>query len=184
MKHLICIAVNVACASATLADTLTFAFNGTIEYREGSLPAPFTDVAIGDPFSLSYTFESDAPDLMPDNTNVGCYATTYYQLTVGQASQAGVSEIDSSIFVYVDIQRYGAIFHEDGVTIAGILDFQPETFATDALMTTMNLNALTDALFDFGDTNGYARGRIVEVFLPEPASAVIFIGALLALHRR
>lgn len=170
-------------ATAALGDTLTFEFRGAIEEREGPLPEPFQYVAIGDPFSLSYTFDSDAPDQNPDDPEHGWYATLGYELTAGDASQAGVSDVPCSIFLYVDTQRYATAFYDEGLTIAGILDFQPGTFSTDALPTILDLSALTDALFDFGTVEGFARGRITTV-IPEPATAVMLIGALLALRRR
>ena len=183
MKLLICVTLVVASSTAGLGETLTFEFRGDIEERDGSLPAPFQDVAVGDPFSLSYTFDSDTPDENPDDPARGWYATQGYELTAGGASQAGVSDIPHSIFLYVDIQRYAATFYDEGLTIAGILDFEPGTFLTDALPTRLDLDALTDALFDFGTVDGYARGRITTV-IPEPATAVMLIGALLARRRR
>jgi len=182
MKQLICVALVAVSATAALGETLTFEFRGAIEERDGPLPAPFQNVAIGDPFSLSYTFDPNTPDGNDDPTH-GWYATLSYELTASGAIQAGVSDIPHSIFLYVESQRYATTFYDEGLTIAGILDFEPGTILTDALPTTLDLDALTDALFDFGNVDGYARGRITRVF-PEPATAVMLIGALLFVRRR
>lgn len=183
MRSLLCTTLVAVFATAALGDTLTFEFRGAIEEREGTLPDPFHDVAVGDPFSLSYTFDTDAPDEDPDDLELGCYATLSYELTAAGASQAGVSDVPHSIFLFVDTQRYATVFYDEGLTIAGILDFEPGTFLTDALPTTLDLSALTDALFDFGTTDGFARGRITTV-IPEPATALMLMGALLAWRRR
>ena len=183
MKLMYCIALVAASATAALGGTLTFEFSGAIEEREGPLPAPFQNVVIGDPFSLAYTFDVDAPDLNQADPDLGWYATVGYELTAGGASQSGVSDIPASIFVYVGQQRYATTFYDQGLIIAGILDFEPDTILTDALPKTLDLGALTDALFDFGTAAGFARGRITKV-VPEPAGAAMLIGALLALRRR
>ena len=182
MKHVICIFLITLFVTASFGETLTFEFLGNIENREGTLPAPFENVAIGDPFSLSYTFDSTTPDGNDDPTH-GWYATLSYELTASGASQDGVSDIPYSILLFVESQRYTATFYDEGLTIVGILDFEPETFSTDALPTTLNLSRLTDALFDFGTTEGYARGRITTV-LPEPTTAMMLICMLLAYRRR
>jgi hypothetical protein len=184
MKRVYCLALVVFSTSAAFSELITFEFRGAIEERDGPLPAPFQDVAVGDPFSLSYSFDPDTPDLNPDDTSQGWYATTGYELTAGGASQSGVTDIDASIFLYLDEQRHATVFYDEGLTIAGILDFEPGTFSTDALPSTLNLGLLTDALFDFGNLDGFARGRITTIIVPEPAGAAMLIAGLLVLRRR
>ena len=62
MRNLLCIALMFVLAPTAVGELITFEFSGVITEHEGSLPAPFEYVTVGDPFTLSYIFESTTPD--------------------------------------------------------------------------------------------------------------------------
>ncbi len=57
------IACVLLAAPPLLAETVTLTFSGEITEVSQTPPVPFQEAAVGDPWSLSYTFESGVVDL-------------------------------------------------------------------------------------------------------------------------
>lgn len=81
----------VAFAGKAWPDPVTFTFGGVvtnIEDRFGAIEAPWDSVVVGDPWSITYTFESTTPDSDPINT-WGYYNNTIssYMINVGGVNQ-------------------------------------------------------------------------------------------------
>jgi hypothetical protein len=83
--------VIVAYGSATVpAAPVEFTFTGVVDAISdpiGTRPAPWNGVNVGDPWSITYRFESTAPDIDPSATNGVYEAIEHYSLTIGSGNE-------------------------------------------------------------------------------------------------
>lgn len=146
-------------ASMAAAEEIVFEFTGEVRQIDGPLPAPFGDVQVGDPYTFTYTFDSEAVDLEEGDPNSGVYgAILAYELRVGDAEQTGAPFPLNYITVLVDSQRYGA-FATDlfvDLTMVAVVDFEPGTFETDALPLSLEFDRNIATDFQFGGSDGFA----------------------------
>jgi hypothetical protein len=92
-------------AAPAQAALIEFEFGGTVTDVMGPVDPPWDVVQVGDPWSMTYIFDSTAPDTAPLATDYGSYqAITWYELTF-QTAGGPLSESDtvspSSTFIHV-----------------------------------------------------------------------------------
>jgi len=161
------------------AQLLTFEFSGTIE----SVYEPNGDfggaVQVGDPFTVRYTFDTAAPDLLPADPDTGWYAGPEASLLLPNVTHTTTSGLE--------VRRRSLLFNTPSGDLRYLATFvmpNPE-FLSDAFplgMPTFQSQYLDIYAFP---GPGKAHGTIASVVLvPEPASLLLTVLSLLAVGRR
>lgn len=201
----------LAGASAAWGELLTFEARGTLNEVELDDLFPlsgFDGVGVGDEFSVTYAFYSDAIDLNPESPDYGYYQPlTAVTLELGErVVELDMTSADACIQVMNDA-AYGGPDPWDGYHLAdasyhsidgyscwvrlGIIldDWQAKVFASDALPASPpNLDAFDDRGFYFivtdtaSETSFDAEGEVLTL-VPEPSTALLAL-LLAAFARR
>ncbi len=150
--------VSTLLAGAATAEEVVFEFTGEVLALTGPLPAPFENIEVGDGYTFTITFDSEAIDENVE-PNAGLFpAVSLYDLRVNEAQKSGSPVPLNYIATAVDIQRWGALLADilSGLTMVAIVDFEPGTFETDALPTDLAFDKMIATNFQFGGNDGFA----------------------------
>lgn len=200
-NRLLTIAALLAVTATASAADITWQFGGTLHHLLiPGLPlgAPFQDAVEGDPFTLTYTFDSETPDSEPA-TGLGTYddAIFTFALTIGDATLSGdltppdeygqisVSVPGDWIMTFIGI--------ENVLILLGPAQLEPGTITSDALPLTIDADKLVpyDPVTEEGSffsVGTYGGGGVavldIQTFVPEPASLLLLGLAGLLIRRR
>jgi hypothetical protein len=179
---------------------VTWEFAGNLTRVDDNAGLFGGSVSIGDPFSGSYTFDSETPDSDPGSITRGLYenAVSGASGNFGAASYSFVSGADNVIevldFPGIGVRSYRALFSVEilGEQLDLSLYFQDPTgavFLDDSLpVSPPDLEPLDLAKIELFDGSERLDVTIVGQFttvIPEPATVVLLaVGALLTVRRR
>lgn len=187
----------LAAAVPASADLIEFTFGGTID-TVGALSAPFASVGVGNRYTLSYVFNSNAID-GDLSGSVGTYdgAIQSFSLSIGSASFtdpidfSSISVDDESV---AGTESYDAIIITTSFDIGVTSGLSPGTLASDELPRDFSLANFTGFTFFIDDANEtFAEGNLtsfssqVVSVVPLPGSALLGVagfGAVGWLRRR
>ncbi len=174
----------LASAVPASADLIQFTFQGTID-TVGPLSAPFGSIAVGDPYTLSYVFDSGTTDGDLSGT-VGTYDGDIqeFSLSIGAASLAGTPLFGGAITVDDEsvpgIETYDAVMLTTAFEIGVTTGFSVGTLGSDALPTDFSLSDFSGFTFFIDDINeSFAEGNLtlfssqVVSVVPLPGSALM-----------
>jgi hypothetical protein len=167
------------------ADFYQFTFGGNVDWLEGQVPAPWSEVGIGSVFEVSYIFDSEAED-HHGSQHIGFYYLISAEILIDGESQATSV---GDILVSVDEQLYDVHFHDLPIQASASVELYAywDTFETDELPLTLDLDDFPSRWFEAcgyewqiaGVIDGFS-GEIV----PAPASLLVLSGGLVLRHRR
>jgi hypothetical protein len=180
------------------AAPLTFQFTGTVDgmLDPAARPAPWDAIAIGDPWTLTYTFETTTPDTQ-SSPNLGTYdgAILSYSLIVGPVSRNTLSF--GEIYIYDeepgDFDQYELHIFPPGsnpIYLFQLDDSSGNSWSTDALPTNLNLGGFDSAMDLRIAGNGGSwniRGPVQSfAVIPEPSVTFALLTVLtrVAIGRR
>ena len=104
-------------------------------------------------------------------------------MTAGWANHSDTPDVSNLTCVFLENQRYITTLCTEELLLVAWVDFVDGTILTDALPTTLDFDARTEAFMDFGTADGSARGEITS-FIPEPSTALMLVGLLAIVRRR
>jgi hypothetical protein len=190
-RTVFCAASCVALASAAQADIVQFRFEGSITAATGNFNGtPFAGVQSGANYILTYSFQSNTPDSIPDPT-LGQYdsALTSINLQIGAGTSTSLSSGDIEIadnFANAFDAYQLDVGLGNGLEMGLLLqDFTRTVFSSDALPTNLNLNGFSNRLFTLTGPNGSMTGSVTGFALPAPGTAAALAAcAVLGFRRR
>jgi hypothetical protein len=188
--------VLVFAGSAAQGTPFVVTFSGTITSVDPNLASQFT---VGQPVSGSFAFDSAAIDQIPANTQIGQYIATNATLQIGSESYG-----DANAAIIIDDGTAPGDQYElvaDSLTGNPVGAFAPQfwelhlqdssasVYSDDSLPTSLDLTDFdnTFVLLRFGDGASTFADLTASVdsiaVVPEPASALLLLGALARLAR-
>ena len=186
-------------ATASAAD-ITWQFGGTLHHFViPGLPlgAPFENAQEGDPFTLTYTYDSETPDGDP-GPGFGLYddAIFTFELTIGDATLSeDLTPPDEIGQISVSVDNdwiFTAIGIENVIILLGPTQLEAGTITSDELPLTIDADKIvpyspnpdSGSFFGLGT---YGAGGVatldIQTFVPEPTT-LILLGLAGALIRR
>jgi hypothetical protein len=187
LAMVVCCAM-LAAVQAAQAEYIEFTFGGDLYQVIGSPPEPWAGIAVGDPFEVSYIFDSEAPDWIPSSPDEGLYYLETLTTTlngVGQTTTVGEIRVTNAFideyYVFGFDLPIGAGMNVD------LIGFDP--FDSDALPLDLDLGLFElQRLFEVGGVGYEARGQITSFerrIVPAPSALIFLIlGALPARRSR
>ncbi|MGE3108292.1 MAG: hypothetical protein AB7G11_03515 [Phycisphaerales bacterium] len=189
--------------TATADDLWEFTFTGHVNLVTPGLPAPWSDVSLGDACIIRYVFDLEAPDAVPADPSVGSYDAFGFDITLGPTHTTGTaSRIDIIVHNQPPISNhtYATYFFIPGPDIAALfLDDTvvsptelPDALADDHLTPMLNFEAFDSGrLFGIGFNGDPVREvqAVLETFaarqVPAPSAGLLLgAGALVISPRR
>ncbi len=171
-------------ADATLYE---FTFEGELEQVTGSVPDPWSGIAPGTPFSVSYVFDSEAMD-QDDSSVLGIYDVLSFSVTLEEQTQVAES-------AYIQIENFGLDHYSvrfEGLpngAAGGILLGGFSVLQSDDLLLDIDLDDWVGGGLEFG-ASGYEVAGVFNSFssriVPSASTLVPFflVTALLRTRKR
>ena len=179
-------ALGVLAGGAAAASTITVGFSGVLIDMPAELAGTF---AVGDPFSGSYTYQSDAPDV--GTPQIGLYEWDSFEITIGSFSIAQGPASLNNIWIFngvnsgvtFDIYRVdvGLPISSTPATVDGYtptkLELQMSDLTGDAFPgTAMPLPLLAPSFDDFAFLQSLTLFFRIDV--NDPSTQVLMFGQL------
>ncbi|MHC5023321.1 MAG: hypothetical protein ACYTGG_05350 [Planctomycetota bacterium] len=167
----------LSCAASAGAGLVEFTFEGIIDQIDGTPGAPWDVVEVGDPWEVSYIFESDQPDQIGSPFE-GLYDFETLTFTLDDVSETTTAgEID---VILGGFDEYAVLIGQGAGGISGsvrLLGF--DVFDTDALPLDLDLDDFTSKRLEVG-IGGQATFRgFVTTFsvrdVPSPSGFLLLV---------
>jgi len=170
------------------AEILEVVFSGEITEVNGVMPLPWSEVEVGDPYAMSFVFDSETEDLFPTAPWLGEYELISSSILLGDvidSSPAGYIIVEPDVFDVLTFQ----MTEFTGSGGAGAISlFASDAFATDELPLPLDLADYEIAAMEFGvPFAGIVRGDVTSVsttVVPAPGILALLPWTLLPSRRR
>jgi hypothetical protein len=137
-------------ASGAQADLIQFTFTGEVTLIDGEPAGLWQDVALGSPWSVTYVFDNEAPDLIPFDPTRARYEAEWLRLEIGGASTL-VAEPTIELTLDV-VQIYEVNFSALPIAGGDVELFGFDVFKSDALPRTLHVDRFNLAQLEMGSS--------------------------------
>jgi hypothetical protein len=179
-RMIACLVAALTLPAASVHATLyEFTFGGQITEIEGSVPAPWSGVTFGTPFTVKYVFDSETPDLDPTH-DIGEYAILSYSVEMLGVMQFAESGEIVAQNLAAD-HHFGEFNHlpigaSGDIELAGV-----GVLTSDDLLLDIELNDWFGAILEIvGDEADFELLGPIDTFssriVPAPPGIVVLLG--------